>query len=125
MLFRSFSLVVITWVSGFDIIYALQDEQFDSSQNLHSIPVMLGTKGALGFSRILHILSALFVLMAGYFSQAGLLYYLGALFFIGMLIFQQRLVKPGDLSKVNIAFMTANGIASVVFACFVIGDLYF
>lgn len=119
-----FSFVVITWVSGFDIIYSLQDEQFDAAQKLHSLPVMLGAKRALGLSRILHICSAIFVLLAGYYSNAGSIYFCGALFFIGMLIWQHRLVKPNDLKKVNIAFMTANGIASVVFAAFVITDKY-
>jgi 4-hydroxybenzoate polyprenyltransferase len=119
-----FSVSVITWVSGFDIIYALQDEQFDKSQNLHSIPAALGAKNALGVSRFLHLCSALTIMYAGYLSEAHTLYWCGALVFMGMLIYQQSLVKHDDLRKVNIAFMTANGIASVVFAVFVILDLF-
>jgi 4-hydroxybenzoate polyprenyltransferase len=118
-----FSFAVLTWVSGFDIIYALQDEAFDRGQQLHSIPVALGARKALRVSNLLHIVSALFVIIAGIYAQFGLFYWLGVLVFASMLVYQHTLVKPNDLSKVNIAFMTANGIASIVFAALVITDL--
>lgn len=118
-----FSFAVITWVSGFDIIYALQDEDFDRGQKLHSIPTALGTRKALMVSNILHVFSALFVIGAGFFAQFGLLYWIGVAVFAGLLIYQHLLVKPNDLSKVNIAFMTTNGIASIVFAALVILEL--
>lgn len=120
-----FSLVVLFWVSGFDIIFALQDEQFDRSHNLHSIPVALGIHKALRVSRLLHVLSFAMVLAAGWAGGFGILYWLGASVFGAMLVFQHSIVKPHDLSRVNIAFMTANGTASVVFAVFVIADLFF
>lgn len=120
-----FSFIVLFWVSGFDIIYALQDEGFDKSQQLHSIPVALGKANALLLSRILHIICTIFIIIAYIIGHFGWLYIIGAIVFIGMLIFQQLLVKPNDLSKVNLAFMTANGIASIVFATFVIFDLVF
>ena len=120
-----FSLSVICWVSGFDIIYSLQDEEFDRSQALYSIPSGLGKKNALTVSRILHVFSASFIIVAGLLAGFSWIYWVGAIGFCGMLIYQQSLVKPNDLSKVNIAFMTANGIASVVFAIFVIIDLFF
>ncbi len=119
-----FSLIVLCWVSGFDIIYALQDEAFDKANNLKSIPAWLGKKMALNVSKILHSLAAAFVIIAGIIGSFGWLYYIGAAIFISMLIYQHSLVKPNDLSKVNIAFMTANGIASVVFAVFTITDLF-
>lgn len=119
-----FSLAVIFWVSGFDIIYALQDEDFDKSQNLYSIPAALGKRRALQISKILHVLSASCVIIAGLYGQFSWLYWIGALVFCGMLMYQHSIVKPGDLSRVNLAFMTANGIASVVFAIFVIADLF-
>jgi len=119
-----FSFAVIFWVSGFDIIYALQDEEFDKSQNLYSIPSWLGKKRALAISEWLHALSALCVIIAGSMGGFGWWYWSGVAVFIGMLIYQHSIVKPNDLSKVNIAFMTANGIASVVFAVFVIIDLF-
>jgi 4-hydroxybenzoate polyprenyltransferase len=118
-----FSFAVLTWVSGFDIIYALQDEAFDRGQQLHSIPVALGARKALRVSNLLHIVSALLVIIAGIYAQFGLFYWLGVLVFASMLVYQHTLVKPNDLSKVNIAFMTANGIASIVFAALVITDL--
>jgi 4-hydroxybenzoate polyprenyltransferase len=119
-----FSLAVIFWVSGFDIIYALQDIDFDQSQNLYSIPSLLGIKNALKVSELLHVLSAAAVITAGLYGEFHWLYWVGILVFCGMLIYQHAIVKPNDLSKVNIAFMTANGIASVVFGVLVIVDLY-
>jgi len=118
-----FSLAVICWVSGFDIIYALQDVDFDKSQNLYSIPTALGKVRALRVSEILHALSAVCVITAGIYGGFHWLYWIGIVVFIGMLYYQHSIVKPNDLSKVNIAFMTANGIASVVFGVLVIADL--
>lgn len=115
-----FSLIVLTWVSGFDIIYALQDEDFDKSQKLHSIPAALGTKGALNVSNILHICSAIFVIAAGVVGEFNFVYWIGAAVFIGLLTYQHILVKPNDLSKVGIAFANTNGIASIIFAIFTI-----
>lgn len=119
-----FSLSVIFWVSGFDIIYALQDEEFDKSQKLYSIPSWLGKTKALRVSELLHLLSAACVIIAGLYGGFGWLYWVGVAVFAGMLIYQHSIVKPTDLRKVNLAFMTANGIASVVFAIFVIADLF-
>lgn len=119
-----FSFTVLFWVSGFDIIYALQDEEFDKSQKLHSIPAALGKSKALRVSELLHLLAALCVVFAGFYGGFGWLYWIGVAVFIGMLIYQHSIVKPTDLGKVNIAFMTANGIASVVFAVFVLLDIF-
>jgi len=118
-----FSFAVIFWVSGFDIIYALQDIDFDQSQSLYSIPSQWGLRQSLSISRILHVLSATFVIAAYFVGGFHFLYLFGLLIFIGMLIYQQSIVKPHDLSKVNLAFMTANGIASIVFSVFVIGAM--
>jgi 4-hydroxybenzoate polyprenyltransferase len=119
-----YSFIVLFWVSGFDIIYALQDEEFDKEQNLKSIPVFMGKKGALNFSSFLHSLTIGFVIMAGILGKGEVLFWIGTAIFIALLIYQHLLVKPNDLSKVNLAFFTTNGIASVVFAGFVIGDLF-
>jgi 4-hydroxybenzoate polyprenyltransferase len=118
-----FSVAVICWVSGFDIIYAMQDVEFDQSQQLYSIPAALGKKNALHVSELLHLLSASAVISAGFLGGFGWLYWIGAGVFAGMLFYQHSIVKPNDLKRVNIAFMTANGIASVVFSIFVIADL--
>ncbi len=118
-----FSFAVIFWVSGFDIIYALQDVAFDKSQHLYSIPSVLGKSRALRVSELLHVLSAVCVIAAGISGQFHWIYWIGIAVFIGMLVYQHSIVKPDDLSKVNIAFMTANGIASVIFGMLVIVDI--
>ena len=119
-----FSLIVITWVSGFDIIYASQDEAFDKSQKLHSIPAATGIKNALLISTLLHICSAILVVAIGVMStQLNWLYWIGATVYIGLLVYQHFLVKPNDLSKVNIAFANTNGLASMLFALFTILSL--
>jgi len=119
-----FSLAVLCWVSGFDIIYALQDEEFDRQNNLKSIPAWLGKKKALNVSSIFHVLAVIFVTMPYIVSSFSWFYLAGVLFFIILLIYQHQLVKPNDLSKVNRAFFTTNGIASVVFAIFFLLDAY-
>lgn len=120
-----FSLAVVCWVSGFDIIYSLQDDEFDKSENLYSIPAALGRKNALLVSSILHVFSVIFVIIPLFYAPLGYFYIAGILFFIGLLIYQHTLVKPDDLSKVTLAFGTTNGIASVVFAVFFLLDVYF
>ena len=119
-----FSFTVLFWVSGFDIIYALQDEEFDKANDLHSIPAAVGKTKALRISELLHVLSAACVVSAGLYGKFGIWYWLGIAVFLGMLVYQHSIVKPTDLRKVNIAFMTANGIASVVFSIFVLIDLF-
>jgi 4-hydroxybenzoate polyprenyltransferase len=118
-----FSLTVLTWVSGFDIIYALQDEEFDKEHRLHSIPAALGKRKALMVSNMLHVLSAAFVIAAGASGGFNWLYWVGVAVFISLLVYQHILVKPDDLSKVDMAFANTNGIASIVFAIFTITSL--
>ncbi|PST82268.1 4-hydroxybenzoate octaprenyltransferase [Pedobacter yulinensis] len=119
-----YSFTVLFWTAGFDIIYALQDEDFDKQEKLHSIPSLLGRRRALQVSVWLHVLSAACVIAPLFFSTFGPVYYVGLLFFCAMLIYQHLLVKPGDISKVNRAFATTNGVASVIFAaCFLIDTL--
>lgn len=119
-----FSFIVLCWVSGFDIIYAMQDEEFDKSHELYSIPAVMGKKNALRISEVLHLTATILVIVAGVYGYFSYFYWLGAAVFLAMLIYQHTIVKPNDLSKVNIAFMTANGIASVVFAVFVLLDIF-
>lgn len=124
-----YSAVVLLWVSGFDIIYALQDEEFDRSMQLRSVPVALGKAGALRLSSFLHFVCAALVVVGAWqleqhYPDFGWLHRGGALAFIGLLFYQHTLVKPNDLSRVNLAFFTTNGIAGVVFGAFVILDLW-
>lgn len=119
-----FSLSVLFWVSGFDIIYALQDEEFDKEHNLYSIPSWLGQKNGLCVSEYLHFFSAGAVISAGIIGKFSWFYWAGVLLFIFFLFYQHTLVKPNELSKVNKAFFGSNGIASVVFCVFVLMDLF-
>jgi len=121
-----FSLTVLFWTAGFDIIYALQDEEFDKDNNLKSIPTLLGKKNALRLSSFAHLLTAGFIVWAGIVGAdfLGLWYWAGAFFFGSSLIYQHIIIKPDDLSRVNLAFFTTNGVASIVFAVFTLLSLY-
>jgi len=118
-----FSLLVFFWVSGFDIIYALQDEGFDREQGLYSIPVLLGKKRALLLSRFLHLIVVCLIVVIGSYGSFNGWYLTGGLIFFFFLVYQHTLVKPDDLSKVNLAFFTSNGIASVLFFLFMLIEL--
>ncbi len=118
-----YSFIVLTWVSGFDIIYALQDDEFDKSHNLHSIPSAAGRKKALTISVIVHFMTFILIVTAGLAGKGNLFYWIGTFIFTGLLFWQHRLVKPDDLGRVTLAFQTTNGIASILFALFVILDL--
>jgi len=114
---------VLCWVAGFDILYSLQDIDFDRSQGLHSIPAALGARGALAFSRVLHLLSAaLFVSLGFLLPELGAAYFIGTAVIAGMLAYEQSLVKADDLSRIDAAFFTINGIISVVFFLIVLGE---
>jgi 4-hydroxybenzoate polyprenyltransferase len=118
------SFVVFFWVSGFDIIYALQDEDFDKNLNLKSIPSLIGKKRALQLAKIIHFCSAIFVVMVAILTPANWLHIIGAVSFTGLLFYQHTLVKPDDLSRVNLAFFTTNGIASVIYGLLIIAGLW-
>jgi len=118
-----FSFIVITWVSGFDIIYALQDDEFDRDNKLHSIPSIAGRKGAIIISDAVHFLTFILVITAGILNGSGYLYWAGTCVFSLLLLYQHLIVKPNDISRVNLAFATTNGIASILFAAFAISDL--
>lgn len=123
-----YAIAVVSWVAGFDIIYALQDIDFDKSQQLQSIPARFGMKRALWISGILHTLCALAILWAAwllhrdYGLNDGI--YIGSILFIVLLAFQHFVIGRGDLSKVNMAFFTTNGMASITLAAAVILDFY-
>ena len=118
-----YSFIVLTWVSGFDIIYALQDKEFDKSNNLYSVPSAAGLKNAIKISVLVHMLTFCLVLLAGFKGNGGIVYWAGAALFSLFLLYQHLIVKHDDLSRVNLAFGTTNGIASILFSGFVILDL--
>ncbi|MEA2041923.1 MAG: UbiA-like polyprenyltransferase [Bacteroidota bacterium] len=121
-----FSLTVLFWTAGFDIIYSLQDTGFDKAHDLKSIPVILGKKRALQLSSVLHIIAFVFIAWAGIEAakEFGVWYWAGAAFFAGSLLYQHLIVKADDLSKINLAFFTLNGAAGIVFAIFTVLALY-
>lgn len=114
------SLMVFFWSSGFDILYSLADEEIDRAQGLHSIPQRFGRKRAMTIAGCVHltefVLTPLFVLQAGLTDFFGIA---AGVFFLAMLIYQHAIISPKDLSRLNAAFFTANGIASVVFCVLV------
>jgi len=123
-----YGMAVLLWVAGFDVIYALQDEDFDRSQRLYSMPTFFGKSQALRISEWMHLGTAvLMVLAARHLAsaapQTGWLLWTGTGIFLILLVYQHLLVKPNDLSRVNLAFFTTNGIASLLFGTFVIVDL--
>jgi 4-hydroxybenzoate polyprenyltransferase len=119
-----YSFIVLTWVSGFDIIYALQDDEFDKMNQLHSLPSSRGRKRALAISIVVHLITFLLVILAGFLGKGSLIFWSGAFIFTALLVYQHSIVKHDDLSKVTLAFSTTNGIASILFAVFVITDLF-
>ncbi len=118
-----FSIVVLFWVAGFDIIYSLQDEEFDKEYKLHSIPVLIGKEKALILSKFLHFISVITLTFIGSNFEFDVFYWIGFSIFSALLFYQHSLVAANDLSKVNLAFFTTNGTASVIFGIFVICDL--
>ena len=118
-----FGLSVLTWISGFDIIYALQDIDYDRRVQLHSIPVKFGVTGSIYIARLLHIVTIILWFTVPIFSELNLVYYTGALISSCLLIYEHRLVSPKDLSKLNVAFFNMNSIISVTMLVAVLGDL--
>lgn len=120
------SLLVVFWTSGFDIIYSLQDADFDKKNSLKSIPAAFGLKKALFISAFLHFI-AIFIIWFMYimYEPTGLLFLIGSALFTIILIYQHLIVSHNKLSKINFAFFTTNGIASFLYALFIISDIYF
>ncbi len=118
-----YSFIVITWVSGFDIIYALQDDEFDKSNKLFSLPSATGRKRALEISIFVHFITLTLVILAGIEGGGSYLFWAGALIFTLLLAYQHLIVRHDDISRVTTAFGTTNGVASILFALFVILDL--
>jgi 4-hydroxybenzoate polyprenyltransferase len=118
-----YSFIVLTWVSGFDIIYALQDDEFDRSNRLYSLPSSTGRKKALVISIFVHFVTVILLLTAGIYGQSGIIFWFGAGVFTFLLIYQHSIVRHDDLSRVTLAFGKTNGLASLIFAIFVIVDL--
>lgn len=119
------ALSVATWVAGFDIIYALQDIDFDRGEKLHSIPAAFGIPMALTISSMLHLFTAASLVLTGVVLSRGPLFWLGAVLVMAMLKYEHKLVRPDDLSKINAAFFTTNGIVSICMFLATLADCIF
>ena len=119
-----FGVVVIFWVSGFDMLYALQDESFDKENKLFSIPVAIGRKNTLLLSLLFHLIAIGCVISAGFLGDFGKIFWAGATIFSGLLIYQHSILSVKDISRINLAFGTLNGISSIIFATFFIIDFF-
>jgi len=118
-------LSVACWTAGFDILYALQDDEFDRQHGLKSIPARFGKRAAIAISRSLHMLAVVFLVSAGIAVGAGALYFVGCGFAAALLIYEQSLVKADDLSRIDMAFFTLNGYVSIGVFVFALCDVIF
>lgn len=117
-------LAAATWIAGFDIIYACQDADFDRSAGLHSLPARMGIGRALWVSRISHVATAACLLLLPAFEPMGTPYWIGAAATVALLGYEQRLVRANDLSRVNVAFFTVNGVIGLIFGTLAIADVF-
>ena len=118
------SCAVLFWAGGFDILYALLDESFDKENGLYSIPRYSGRRNAMILSSIAHVISASIITYTGIIFERGFIYFTGVGVFIVLLIYQHLIIKPDNLKRLNEAFFTVNGIASVCYASFTVADLF-
>ena len=118
-------LVVLLWTAGFDIIYACQDVGFDRKHGLRSIPAKLGIRWALWVSSALHVVAVLLLLLIPVLVELGTFYYIGVGIVVLIFIYEHAIVKPTDLSRVNLAFFTLNGMISLVLMALSIADILF
>jgi len=116
---------VLLWVAGFDIFYAIQDMDFDLQHRLYSIPARFGIRASLALTKLLHFTSIAILVWLGVRLNLGLFYFAGVTVAAILLAYENSLIKPNDLSRLNVAFFTMNGIISVVMFCFVAIDVIF
>jgi 4-hydroxybenzoate polyprenyltransferase len=119
------SLSVFLWSSSFDILYSLPDEEIDRQQGLHSIPQKFGRVKAMRISLIGHLLLFFLIPLFGRLISGSWLFVIGACIFLALLIYQHAIISPTNLKRLNAAFFTSNGIASLLFMIFVVADLLF
>lgn len=118
------SLAVMLWVAGFDILYSLQDIEFDRSQGLYSLPSRIGVKKSLFVSRLFHFTVVLLLAYFGYLTKSGLWYWIGLFIASALLFYEHTLVKEDDLSKIDMAFFTVNGFFSIIILIFSFLNFY-
>ena len=116
-------LSVIFWLAGFDVIYALQDRDFDRTQGLYSIPVRFGIAGALRLSILFHLCTVIFLILVGLSAQLGIIYWIGCAAVSVILFWEHWILSPGDLSRINRAFFDLNAYVSIGYLLAIVGDL--
>jgi 4-hydroxybenzoate polyprenyltransferase len=116
-------LGVLFWLAGFDVIYSLQDHEFDRHQGLHSIPVRFGVARALELSTFFHLCTVFFLGLVGLTARMGLVYWLGFAAITVILFWEHRIVKPNDLSRIGRAFFEFNAYVSIGYLLAIVGDL--
>jgi len=116
-------LAVLFWLAGFDVIYSLQDHEFDRRQGLYSIPARFGVAAALRFSSLCHVFTVVFLAAVGLSAQMGLIYWFGFAMVSTILLWEHRLVTPTDLSRVNRAFFDFNAYVSIGYLLTTVADL--
>jgi 4-hydroxybenzoate polyprenyltransferase len=114
---------VAVWVAGFDVLYAIFDVDFDRAHRLHSVPARFGVPAAFAVARACHVATVAFLVVAGLGIDVGLLYWLGVGAVAALLVYEHSLVSPSDTSRLDTAFFTMNGVMSVTFLAFVLGDV--
>jgi 4-hydroxybenzoate polyprenyltransferase len=119
------SLSVCLWSSSFDILYSLSDEEIDRQQGLHSIPQKFGRVKAMRISLIGHLLLFFLIPLFGRLISGSWLFIIGACIFLALLVYQHAIISPTNLKRLNAAFFTSNGIASLLFMIFAVADLLF
>ena len=118
------ALAVLFWVAGFDILYSLQDADFDRSHKLHSVPVQFGENKALEISRYSHMATILFFVLFGFFAHLGLIYWVGVALTGALLYTEHYLLREGDLTYLNTAFFTINGWVGVLLFVFTFLEIF-
>jgi len=116
-------LAVLFWLAGFDVIYSLQDHEFDREHGLYSIPVRFGVAAALRFSSLCHLFTVVFLAAVGLSAQMGAIYWLGLAMVSTILLWEHRLVTPTDLSRINRAFFDFNAYVSIGYLLTTVADL--
>jgi len=116
-------LAVVFWLAGFDVIYSLQDREFDHSHGLHSIPVRFGVAGALRLSSVFHFNTVVFLGLVGVTADLGIIYWLGVAAVSFILFWEHRIVHPGDLGRINRAFFDFNAYVSIGYLLTIIADI--
>jgi 4-hydroxybenzoate polyprenyltransferase len=114
---------VAVWVAGFDVLYGIFDVDFDRAHRLHSVPARFGVPAAFLVARACHVATVAFLVVAGLGLDVGLLYWLGVGAVAALLVYEHSLVSPSDTSRLDTAFFTMNGVMSVTFLAFVLGDV--